>query len=197
LETKLGAQTLANLSDVTFATGDPQISALLTFDGVSWSSTSPLAPGEYLKWDGSSFVGETPSFATELTELTDVVITSPNLNGGDVLIRNASSQWVNRPPYENLGSTSSTVSNPDGNSVVRFTPTANISLQASGTPLGVPVTFIIVTSGTSSYNITAGAGTVMNGTLATGTVSGKVWTITFIKDLQSTNYYEISRSGPM
>lgn len=197
LEAKLGAKTLAGLSDITFPTGDPQIGALLTFDGLDWTSTVPLSSGQYLKWDGSSFIGETPSFATQLTELTDVVITSPNLNGGDTLIRNSSSQWVNRPPFNNVGTTGSTVSNSGGHSVVRFTPTADLSLQASGTPLGVPVTFIIVTNGTTSYNITAGAGTVMDGTLATGTVSGKVWTVTFIKDFQSTNFYEISRSGPM
>ncbi len=54
---------------------------------------------------------------------------------------------------------------------------------------------IIATSGTSSYNITAGSNVKMNGALATGTVDGKYWTLTFRSD--GVTLFEIGRTGPM
>jgi len=191
--------SLSGLSDVRFGTGDPITGSFLYFGGSSWNASAPITPGDLLSWDGSTLVGVTPTAPTmTLDDLTDVTITSPS--GGDTLVfdgASLSNKWVKRSAYNNLGSTGSAV-------VIglfattRFTPTASLQIAIGGTcRAGEKTTLIIVTSGTTSFNITSGPNVAMNGTLATGTTSGKVWTLTFIYDASGTTLYEIARTGPM
>jgi hypothetical protein len=68
------------------------------------------------------------------------------------------------------------------NSCVKVTPTATGSFTTTVPPGGVHTKLIILTSGTTSYTITFGAGFKSIGTLATGTVSGKYFVIMFVSD---------------
>lgn len=191
------ASSVSTLTDVLFATGDPLKGAMFYYDGVTWTATPALSSGQGFIWDGFFFNGFTPVDA--LADLTDVTISSLSLNGGETLYWDGTSaaKWKARNPYNSIGVTSSTV--PIGSdAVTRFTPGANLSLASAGSNKpGRQTTVIIVTSGTTSYDVSAGAGILMNGVLATGTVSGKVWTITFVYDLTSTQITEIARTGPM
>jgi hypothetical protein len=54
---------------------------------------------------------------------------------------------------------------------------------------------IIVTSGTTSFTITFGSGFKTTGTLATGTVTARTFTINFVSD--GTNMIEMSRTVAM
>jgi hypothetical protein len=76
-----------------------------------------------------------------------------------------------------------------------FVPVEPCTINASSTPAGARITIVITTSGVSSYNLTFGANFKSAGVLATGTSSGKVWTITFFCD--GVNLNEVSRAGPM
>lgn len=76
-----------------------------------------------------------------------------------------------------------------------LTPTGNCTLNATGGVTGYICTFEITTSGTSSYTMTFGTGFKSQGTLATGTVSGKVFNVTFKYD--GANWCEIGRTTAM
>ncbi len=80
-------------------------------------------------------------------------------------------------------------------SVMTITPSNACTFNASGGIAGQECTFVITTSGTSSFTLTWGTNYKTQGTLATGTVSGKVFTVTFIYD--GTNWNEQCRSTAM
>src|SRR5205085_5080735 len=66
-------------------------------------------------------------------------------------------------------------------SVYTLTPTGDCTINFTGPGQGGDrATIYITTSGTTSRHITFGTNFVSAGVLATGTVSGKVWTITFV-----------------
>ena len=77
------------------------------------------------------------------------------------------------------------------NNVVRVTPNANATYTTTVANAGTICTIIIITSGTTSYTITFGTGFRSVGTLATGTVTGRAFTITFASD--GTSMFETSR----
>ena len=80
--------------------------------------------------------------------------------------------------------------------VVTITPTAACTFNASGGVAGQTCTFIITTSGSSSFTLTFGTNFKSAGTLATGTVTAKVFTVSFIcKD--GTIWAETGRTGAM
>jgi hypothetical protein len=77
-----------------------------------------------------------------------------------------------------------------------WTPGASQTINNSGgASFGKRLTMVINTSGTSSFTLTFGSFFKSMGTLATGTVSGKVFVIQFIGD--GTNFNEVSRTTAM
>ena len=80
-------------------------------------------------------------------------------------------------------------------SVFTLTPAQTCTINASGGTAGMRATLVITTSGTASYTITFGTGFKSTGTLATGTVTGKKFCISFVYD--GTNYLETSRTAAM
>ncbi len=82
--------------------------------------------------------------------------------------------------------------------VFSYTPTQSATLNATGVTgvVGSLVYLVVTTSGTTSYTITFGTGfKTTSSTLATGTVTAKVFTITFISD--GTNLNEVARTTAM
>lgn len=97
--------------------------------------------------------------------------------------------------------TTGTVTAKLGAGVLPFTPTGNLTLNA-GLPVtvgsiyaGARASMVITTSGTTSRTITFGTGFKSTGTLATGTVDGKVFTVSFVFD--GTSWCETSRTTAM
>ena len=78
------------------------------------------------------------------------------------------------------------------NSVAKVTPTGNATYTTTVAPAGARATVIILTSGTTSYTITFGGNFKSTGTLATGTVSGKIFVVSFVSD--GTNMIETGRT---
>ncbi len=79
--------------------------------------------------------------------------------------------------------------------VITITPTNNCTFNASGGTKGARVTFVITTSGVSSFTLTWNTGYKVTGTLATGTTTAKVFTVSFVYD--GTNWCETSRTTAM
>lgn len=80
-----------------------------------------------------------------------------------------------------LGTTSGTVSlDPALGDVFKLTPNGAVTLNAASAPANAKITLIITTSGTSSFNVTPNTNFKSQGVLATGTVSGKVFSISFV-----------------
>lgn len=94
-----------------------------------------------------------------------------------------------------LGTTGTVSLDPTLGNVFTITPTAGVTLNAASAPAGQYVYLIVTTSGTSSFNITPTTNFKSTGALATGTVSGKVFTMTFISD--GTNLNEVARTTAM
>lgn len=85
--------------------------------------------------------------------------------------------------------------NPFAGDIFTLTPAGNDTLNMQAVRPGQEITFVITTNGTTSYTLTFGTNFKSTGTLATGTVSGKVFTITFRSD--GVNYNEVARSTAM
>lgn len=79
---------------------------------------------------------------------------------------------------------------------ITITPTGNCTFNASGGTIGYRSVFYITTSGTTSFTMTWGTNYKTTGTLATGTVSGKVYTVTFTCGPGSV-WTETGRTGPL
>ncbi len=94
-------------------------------------------------------------------------------------------------------STSSTMVVTPGIGIVTITPTGSARFDTTSVGnIGQFCTFIITTSGTSSYTMTFGTNFIANGTLETGTESGKRFTVTF-RCTNGTTWIEIGRTGAM
>lgn len=68
----------------------------------------------------------------------------------------------------------------------------NMTLNAASVPAGSELVVVITTSGTTGCTVTFGTNFKTTGTVTTGTVSGKVWTVHFVCD--GVNFNEVSRS---
>jgi hypothetical protein len=86
---------------------------------------------------------------------------------------------------------------PGSATVLTLTPAQaeTINLTTTGMASGHRFTLVVTTSGTSSFTLTFGTGFKTTGTLATGTVTAKVFTISFAYD--GTNANELSRTTAM
>lgn len=74
-----------------------------------------------------------------------------------------------------------TVTMPGGiDGVITITPTGACTFNASGGKAGARCTFIVTTSGTTSRVLTWGTNFRVTATLATGTVTAKVFTVSFV-----------------
>ena len=80
--------------------------------------------------------------------------------------------------------------------VFTITPTDNCTFNASGGTAGARMTFVITTGGTVSRDLTFGTNFKSQGVLATGTVAGKVFTVTFVCT-NGTVWVETGRSTAM
>lgn len=81
-------------------------------------------------------------------------------------------------------------------SVVTITPTGAATFNASGGTMGQRATFIVTTSGTSSFTLTWSTNFKAAGTLATGTTSGKKFSVNFIC-VDGTTWQETGRTAAM
>ena|GEM_PF-3125477 len=79
-----------------------------------------------------------------------------------------------------LPGTTGTLTATMNGSIKRITPTGACTFNATGGTLGQRCTFIITTSGTTSYTLTFGTNFKAAGTLATGTISAKMYAVNFI-----------------
>lgn len=92
--------------------------------------------------------------------------------------------------------TTGTVSlDPTIGSIFTVTPTGAITLNAVVAPIGAWITIVITTSGASSFSVTPTTNFKTTGALATGTVTGKVFTLSFFGD--GTNMNEVARTVAM
>lgn len=94
-----------------------------------------------------------------------------------------------------LAATGGDALDPTKSSLFTLTPTASETITASSAPIGARVSIVVTTSGSSSFTVTFGTNFKTTGTLATGTVTGKVFTVTFVGD--GTNMNEVSRTTAM
>lgn len=95
-----------------------------------------------------------------------------------------------------LPATTGTMTATIDGTVKTITPTGACTFNASGGVVGQRCTFIITTSGTSSFTLTFSTNFKVSGTLATGTTSGKVFAIDFVcKD--GTLWVETGRTAAM
>ena len=78
---------------------------------------------------------------------------------------------------------------------VQFTPNATVALTTTVPAAGIESTLIVLTSGVTSYTLTFSTGFVSQGTLSTGTVTGKYFILKFISN--GTNLLEVSRTLAM
>lgn len=83
---------------------------------------------------------------------------------------------------------------PMTSSVITVTPAGNCTFNATGGVTGQMVTFIITTSGTTSFTLTFGTNFRKVGTLATGTVAARFFAVTF-RCINGTIWQEISRTA--
>lgn len=84
---------------------------------------------------------------------------------------------------------------PTKGTIFSVTPTGTLAINAASLQPGGEIVIVVTTSGASSYTITFGTNFKSTGTLATGTSSGKVFTICFACD--GVNWNETGRTTAM
>jgi hypothetical protein len=100
-----------------------------------------------------------------------------------------------RGPATALGNTGTVSLNPALGDVFTTAPSGDMTINASSALLGSRVSIVVTTPNTTSRTLTFGTNFKTTGTLATGTVASKVFTISFIGD--GTNLNETSRTTAM
>jgi hypothetical protein len=95
----------------------------------------------------------------------------------------------------NISGTSGTIEVVMDSTLKTITPTNDCTFTATGGVAGQMCTFVILTSGVPSYNMTWTTGFKSLSVLVTGTTSGVYWSNTFIFD--GTYWVETSRRGPL
>lgn len=193
------SQALADLADIAFPTSGPASGDILQFDGSDWASAAPAgiglsvadladvveptsgaSVGDLLQFDGTDWAS---------TALADLGIDFTDLTGI------ATPSQVRQATVTTLG-TSGTISlDPTLGDVFKLTPTGDVTLNAASAPAGARITLIVITSGTTSRNITPSTNFKSTGVLVTGTVTAKYFTVSFVGD--GTNLIETSRTVAM
>lgn len=139
-----------------------------------------------------SFAAVANQFLTQIGADGGVTAAQPsfaNLSGG------ASPLQVRQTTVTTLAATGTVSLNPALGDVFKITPTGAVTLNAASAPAGARITLIVVTSGTTPFNITPTTNFKSTGALATGAVSGAYFTISFVGD--GTNLIETSRTVAM
>lgn len=143
------------------------------------------------------------SVASAATLTTPRTINGTSFNGSsNVTVTAAGSTLTDNVPFARGGigacaATSATTGVQTVNMTapcITITPTGATTLNASGGVAGQIATFSITTSGTSSFVITFGTNFRKTGTLATGTVSARFFTVTF-RCLDGTIWTEMGRTA--
>lgn len=179
--------------------------------GVAWGYTSlshlsdvaelsPLEIGQLLRWNGTHWANWT--LTVTFAEISDIALTSP-LDVGQFMRWNGT-HWDNEaltpsdvrfPPAPALAASGGATLDPSLGDVFTLTPTAGQTIDAASAPAGAHISIVVTTLGTSSFTQTFGANFKTTGTLATGIVDGKIFTISFVGD--GTNLNEVSRTTAM
>jgi hypothetical protein len=100
-----------------------------------------------------------------------------------------------RGPATALGNTGTVSLNPALGDVFTTSPSGDMTINAAAALLGAKVSVVVTTPDTTSRTLTFGTSFKTAGTLATGTVASKVFTISFVGD--GTNLNETSRTVAM
>lgn len=182
-------------------------------------ATADLLNGPYLDIGITSSTGNNPaytvlpigayaftvgySFALGTTGAQDLIFhTNGTLVANERLrITSAGAVKVDGGPLQTtvktaLGTTGTVSLDPTLGNLFTCIPSASITaLNAASVPTGELIYIVFTTSGTSSFVVTFNTNFKTTGTLTTGTVSGKVFTMAFISD--GTNFNEISRTTAM
>ncbi len=174
--------------------GDAQVNGYLYIENCSGScsrgSIRVNGPIGSMLFEGEAFY----DFSNYIRANNDI-ISYQNVVGTTGLCMNSDcrSSWgaAMAGTYSNLAS-GTTAYNFTSTNVFRVTPTASATYTATVGAAGQHGTIIILTSGTTSRTITFGSGFKPNGTLATGTTSGKYFVLTYVSD--GTYMIETSRT---
>ena len=177
------ASAVAGLNVKGAATGGTV--AVSTTD--SGSNTSLTVDG---KGTGTVGINTTSTTSGLVTIGNSTSLAGAAVNGAVVATKQLRSSTVTA-----LGTTGTVSLDPTLGQVFSVTPTGSITLNAASAPAGALVYVVVTTSGTSSFNITPTTNFKTTGALATGTVSGKVFTLTFVSD--GTNLNEVARTTAM
>lgn len=124
---------------------------------------------------------------------------SPTVTGGTINSTPIGGSAASTGKFTSLASTvtaltpAATISlNPALGNVFTLTPAASETINAASVIAGQMLSLVITTDGSDDFTLTLGTGFKSAGTLSTGTVTAKVFTLTFVSD--GTNYNEVART---
>lgn len=144
---------------------------------------------------GGSLTGTYPNPTVGAGQITNAML------AGSV---DLTSKVINVLPFPNGGNqggaatsaTTGTMTVSMTTAVISITPTGACTFNASGGAAGQVITLVVTTSGVSSFVLTFGTNFKATATLATGTVTAKVFTVTF-RCTNGTLWVETSRTTAM
>lgn len=141
---------------------------------------------------GNVVIDDHDTTKTILLKTGNAATTRISISGTGVVTVNGSVLWGTGTV---LPATTGTMTATMDGTYKAITPTGACTFNATGGVAGQTCSFVITTSGASSFVLTWGTAFKTVGTLATGTTSGKVFTVSFIYD--GTNWNECSRTTAM
>ena len=129
---------------------------------------------------------------------SDAQFSSGDLWTPNFRLRNNGTAWVAAPrgTVTALVAASGPQIDPTLGDVFTVTPGEAENISATSQIAGQTLALMVTTSGSTSYTLTFNTGSFKSsGTLATGTASGKVFTVTFLSD--GTKYTELARTAAL
>lgn len=171
-----GGGSIATLTDVVFATGDPAFGAILTYDSSVWRPTAEPANGQVLKFNSG--------------EWTPTDLSFPNIFGQLSVL-----QMRNATNFPALGTGATITIDPRDDNAFSCAPAGDATINATSTALVGEFLIVFYQLTGSAITVTFGTHFKTAGTLSLGSTSGKVCIVKFFCD--GSSIYEMSRSGPL
>jgi hypothetical protein len=166
----------ARLSDARTPTSHGNAQHSSTFVTATEIATHAAVTASVHGSDGAGKFPSTPTLAASIAATEKAAASGvASLGSGTKVVQDP--EWY---AASTTGATSGAQTVTMNSRVKTITPTGACTFNASGGAVGRTCTFIITTSGTSSYTLTWGTNFRKTGTLATGTTSARFFAVSFV-----------------
>lgn len=182
----------ALLTNAAIARTNLGLGSLATQNGTFSGTSSGTNTGDQILPTSSTLSGTSLNSSIVGSSLTSI----GTLSSGSI----PTTLLTGNIPFANTAGSSATTTATTGTMtvsmttpIITITPTGACTFNASGGATAQRITFVVTTSGVTSFNLTFGTNFKTTSTLATGTTTGKIFAVSFLST-NGTQWIETGRT---